>query len=152
MGRYYCSIKKCKYFEDGIFENIYMCNEDCIANQARDNELVCHDCMAKRIKYCQNCDEERCTFCLEPGSDMCMQCWDKMEEEEEKRLEDTTQAPQEAIADAKLPSEVGASNKKEATKTKKPQVVKSASKAAGEKTPRKISTVAAAKCTPISKK
>jgi hypothetical protein len=75
----------CDYYEDGIFENIYMCCEKCYAYQAGDGELICHDCAEKMLTECPKCGEERCTFCISYGDEMCIHCQEEEEKEEEER-------------------------------------------------------------------
>jgi hypothetical protein len=88
MGRYYCTL--CDYFEDGIFENVLTCCDDCMVLQAGDDELICHDCMQELMSECPVCGEDRCTFCYEEGDEMCIHCEEKQWEEEEAAEEEGT--------------------------------------------------------------
>lgn len=72
MGRYYCS-RGCGYCEEGIFEDIAICEgfngRDCRAL----GEDICSRCMT--FEECSVCGVRRCDVCMSEGEDcICVYC------------------------------------------------------------------------------
>lgn len=81
MGRYFC-IRNCGHYEDGCFEDVAMCSENCLAAE----EMVCSRC--NDFSKCSKCGEEVCSVCLEANVEydgLCIACVEIEEDKEKKR-------------------------------------------------------------------